>query len=51
MGPVKVKSSDPYIRRCPTQTDEYNFIFIGFGTDEYNLNTFVSTNEFKKANE
>jgi hypothetical protein len=32
MWPVKVKSDGPYIRRCLTQTNEYNFVFIGFKT-------------------
>jgi hypothetical protein len=45
MWSIKVKLDAPYIRRCPAQTDEYNFIFIGFGTDEYNLNIFISTDE------
>jgi hypothetical protein len=48
MGPVKVKPNSSYIRRCPIQTDEYNFIFVGFETNEYNLNIFVGTNEYKK---
>jgi hypothetical protein len=43
MGPVKVTPDDPYIHRCPTQIDEYNLIFIGFRTNGYNLNIFVST--------
>jgi hypothetical protein len=34
--------------RFPTQTNEYNFIFIGFRTDEYNLNIFIGTDELKK---
>jgi hypothetical protein len=29
MGPVKVKMDDPYIHRCRTQINEYNFIFVG----------------------
>jgi hypothetical protein len=33
---------------CLAQTDEYDFIFIGFETDEYNLNIFIGTDEFKK---
>jgi hypothetical protein len=33
------------------QTDEYNFIFVGFETDEYNLNIFVSIDEYKKIGE
>jgi hypothetical protein len=45
MDLVKVKSNGPYIRRCLTQTDEDKFIFIDLGTDEYNLNIFVGTNE------
>jgi hypothetical protein len=32
-----------YIRQCPAATDEYNFVFVGLGTDEYNLNIFVGT--------
>jgi hypothetical protein len=51
MGPVTVKLNGPYIRRFPAQTDKYKFIFIGFGTDEYNLNIFVGTDEFKKIEE
>jgi hypothetical protein len=31
------------------QTDEYNFIFVGFETDEYNLNIFVGIDEYKKS--
>jgi hypothetical protein len=45
MGPVKIKPDDPYIHRCPTQTDEYNLIFIGFGTGEFNLNIFIGIDE------
>jgi hypothetical protein len=37
MGPIKVKPDGPYIRRCPAQTNEYNFIF-------------VDTDNFKKTN-
>jgi hypothetical protein len=48
MGPVKVKLDGPYIHRCPTQTDKYNFILVDFETDEYNLNIFVGTDEYKK---
>jgi hypothetical protein len=33
------------------QTDEYNFIFVGFETDEYNLNIFVGIDEYKKIGE
>jgi hypothetical protein len=47
MGPVKVKSDDPYIHWCPIKTNEYKFIFISFGTDEYNLNIFID--EFKNS--
>jgi hypothetical protein len=41
MGPVKVKPDDPY------RTDEYKVIFIGFKIDEYNLNIFIGTDEYK----
>jgi hypothetical protein len=37
-----------YLSGCPTQNDEYNFIFVGFETNEYNLNIFISTDKFKK---
>jgi hypothetical protein len=50
MGPVKVKPDTPYIHRFLAQTDEYNVTFVGFRTDRYNLNIFVSTDEFKKTN-
>jgi hypothetical protein len=40
-----VRHVPPYIHRFPVKTDEYKFIFISFGTDEYNLNIFVD--EFK----
>jgi hypothetical protein len=46
MGLVKVKPDDLYVHQFSAQTDEYNFIFIIFGTDEYNLNIFVGTNEY-----
>jgi hypothetical protein len=49
MGSAKVKLDGPYIHQCLVQTDEYNFIFIDFGTDEYNLNIFVGTDEFLKT--
>jgi hypothetical protein len=42
----KVKSDSPYILRLPAQTNEYNLTFVSFGTDEYNLNIFVGTDEF-----
>jgi hypothetical protein len=48
MGLAKVKPDGPYIHRFQTQTDEYNFIVIGFRTDKYNLNIFIDTNELKK---
>jgi hypothetical protein len=53
MGPVKIKSNGSYIRRCLTKIDEYKFIFIGFGTNEYNLNTFIGfgINKFKITNQ
>jgi hypothetical protein len=47
MESVKVKPDDTYIHRCPVQTEEYNFIFVGFETDEYNLNIFISTDKYK----
>jgi hypothetical protein len=31
------------MHRFPTQIDEYNFKFIGFRTNKYNLNKFVDT--------
>jgi hypothetical protein len=49
MGPVKIKSDSPYIHRFPVKIDEYKFIFVGF--DEYNLNMFIGTNEFKNPDE
>jgi hypothetical protein len=51
MGPAKVKLDGPYIYRLLAQTDEYNFIFINFRTDRYNLNIFIGTDEFKKPDE
>jgi hypothetical protein len=51
MGSVKVKPDDTYIRRFPSQTDEYKVIFVDFKTDEYNLNIFVGTDEFKNTKE
>jgi hypothetical protein len=39
IGLVKVKPDGPYIRRFLTQTDEYN------------LNIFVGTDEYKKIDE
>jgi hypothetical protein len=45
-GLVKVKPDSPYIRQCLVQTDEYDFIFVGFGTDKYNFNIFIGTDEF-----
>jgi hypothetical protein len=36
-----------FIRRCLAQTDEYDFIFVGSETDEYNFNIFVGTDELK----
>jgi hypothetical protein len=35
MSPIKVKLDDSYIHRSPIKTDEYKFIFISFGTDEF----------------
>jgi hypothetical protein len=35
MAPVKIKPDDPCIRWCLISTDEYNFIFIDLGTNEY----------------
>jgi hypothetical protein len=46
-----VRPVPPYFCRFPVKTNEYKFIFIGFGTDEYNLNIFVGTDEFKNPNE
>jgi hypothetical protein len=37
----------PYIGRFLIKTDEYKFIFVGFRINEYNLNIFVGTDEFK----
>jgi hypothetical protein len=51
MRPVKVKPDDPYIRWFPYPTDEYKIIFVGFKTDEYNLNIFIGTNEYKTIDE
>jgi hypothetical protein len=51
MRSVKVKPDNPYIHRFPYPTDEYKVIFVGFKTDEYNLNTFVHTDEFKNTDE
>jgi hypothetical protein len=44
-------SAPPYICRFSLKTDEYKFIFVGFGTGEYNLNIFVGTDEFKNPDE
>jgi hypothetical protein len=49
MGPVKIKSDGSYIRLFSAETNEYNLIFVGFGTGEYNLNIFISTDKFKKT--
>jgi hypothetical protein len=46
-----VKLAPPYIHQFLVNTDEYKFIFIGFGTDEYNLNIFIDTDEFKNPDE
>jgi hypothetical protein len=35
MGLVKVKPNDPYIRRFLVKIDEYKFICVGFGIDEF----------------
>jgi hypothetical protein len=51
MGPVKVKPNGPYIHRFLVKTDEYKFIFTGFGTNEYNLNIFIVTDKFKNPDE
>jgi hypothetical protein len=51
MGLVKVKADGPHIRRCLNYTGKYNFIFINFGTNKYNLNIFVGIDEFKKPDE
>jgi hypothetical protein len=51
MGLVKVKPDDPYIRRFQPLIDEYQIIFIDFKTDEYNLNIFINTDEFKDTDE
>jgi hypothetical protein len=51
-GWVKVMSDNPYIHRFLAQTDEYNFIFVGFTTDEYNLiYSYVPLNIKKLMNE
>jgi hypothetical protein len=50
-GLVKVKLDETYIHRCLAQTDEYDFIFVGSRTDEYNLNIFVDTDKFKNPDE
>jgi hypothetical protein len=49
IGLVKVKLDDLYMNQFLAQTNKYNFIFIDFGTDEYNLNIFVGTDELKKT--
>jgi hypothetical protein len=46
MGPIKVKLDGPDIHQFLAETDEYNLIFIGFWTDEYNFNIFVGTDEW-----
>jgi hypothetical protein len=51
MGLIKVKLDGLYIHRFSVKTDEYKFIFVDFMTDEYNLNIFVSTDEFKNSDE
>jgi hypothetical protein len=51
MGLVKVKPGSPYIRWWLAQTDEYKFIFIGFGNDKYNFNIFVGNDGFKIIDE
>jgi hypothetical protein len=48
MRPIKIKPGIPYIHQFLSQTDEYNIIFTGPKTDEYNLNIFVSTDKFIK---
>jgi hypothetical protein len=47
----QVKSDDSYIRRCPAQINEYSLIYVGFKTNEYNLNIFVSIDEYIIADE
>jgi hypothetical protein len=44
-----VRPAPPYTCRFSVKTNEYKFIFIGFETDEYNLNIFIGTNEFKNS--
>jgi hypothetical protein len=51
MGPATVNPDDPYIRRFRDPTNEYKVIFVDFKTDEYNLNIFVGTDEFKIPDE
>jgi hypothetical protein len=46
-----VRPTPAYIYRFPIKTNEYKFIFIGFETDEYNLNIFIGTDEFKNPDE
>jgi hypothetical protein len=40
-----------YIFIGPAPTNKYKVTFIGFKIDEYNLNIFVDTNEFKITDE
>jgi hypothetical protein len=51
MGLVKVKLDDPYIHWFPYPVDENKVIFVGFKTDEYNLNIFFGTDEYKSTDE
>jgi hypothetical protein len=50
-GAGQSQTDDPYIHRYPIQTDEYNFIFVSFKTNKYNLNIFVDIDEYKKTDE
>jgi hypothetical protein len=45
-----VRPAPLYIHRFSVKIDEYKFIFIDFRTDEYNLNIFGGTDEFKNPN-
>jgi hypothetical protein len=42
-----LRPAPPYIRRFLIKTVEYKFIFVSFRINEYNLNIFVGTDEFK----
>jgi hypothetical protein len=41
-----IRLAPAYIHRFSVNTNEYKFIFVGFRTDEYNLNIFISTNKY-----